>query len=195
MRADIEALTFDVVICFETIEHVARYREALTGIFRALKPGGTLLISTPNRLITSPHIRSLQQAVPSAFHTQEFTPCELQRLLVETGFSAQSLHLYGQRQQPRIPTRVLRFLYKILCDSCHRTSPVFAPLTRFLQPRIFLFVAQKPDAEEEGPSAPQSTLHACNSSARKSSASACSTLSPNGSDSGTTSIERPSASS
>ncbi len=150
IRANIEALTFtqqfDVVICFETIEHVPHYREALAGLFRALRPGGVLLLTTPNRIITSPGIHSMQRAIPFSFHTQEFTPREMRRLLTETGFDGQSLQLYGQRQQPRIPTRLLRFLYKKLRDPGHRTSPHFAPIKRFLQPRIFLFVAKKPHA-------------------------------------------------
>jgi len=148
IRANIETLTFtkqfDVVICFETIEHVPHEHEALAGIFRALRPGGVLLLSTPNRAITSPRIRSLHIPIPSSFHIQEFTPGEMRILLGEAGFDRQLLRLFGQRQQPRIPTRILHFLYKKLFDPGHRTSPRFEPIKRFLQPRIFLFVAEKP---------------------------------------------------
>src|SRR5439155_5574608 len=45
---------FDLVTSFETIEHVPDYRAALQCIRDSLKPGGTLLVSTPNRPITSP---------------------------------------------------------------------------------------------------------------------------------------------
>jgi len=146
--AHIEALTFtkqfDVIICFETIEHVPRYRDALAGLFRALRPGGVLLLTTPNRTITSPRIRSMHIPIPFSFHTQEFTPDEMRALLVQTGFSEGSLRLFGQRQQPKIPIRALRFLYKKLFDPGHRTSPKFETLRRFLHPRIFLYVAEKP---------------------------------------------------
>jgi len=47
---DIEPFSFvDFAVCFHVIEHVANPREFLSDIRRILKPGGTLLISTPNR--------------------------------------------------------------------------------------------------------------------------------------------------
>ncbi len=39
---------FDVVISFETIEHIVEYHHFLDEIHRVLKPGGVLLMSTPN---------------------------------------------------------------------------------------------------------------------------------------------------
>jgi glycosyltransferase involved in cell wall biosynthesis/ubiquinone/menaquinone biosynthesis C-methylase UbiE len=53
---------FDVVTCFELIEHVHRPSAVLTQIKRHLAPGGLLLITTPRHL---GHNRS-------AFHTREF---------------------------------------------------------------------------------------------------------------------------
>lgn len=50
---DIQALefpddSFDVIVCFEAIEHVERWPDTLDGFARVLKPDGQLIISTPN---------------------------------------------------------------------------------------------------------------------------------------------------
>ena len=40
--------SFDLVICYNVIEHLPDVEAALTGFFHALKPGGLLLIAAPN---------------------------------------------------------------------------------------------------------------------------------------------------
>jgi len=68
---------FDMVVSFETIEHIARYDLFVNEIHRVLKPGGLLVLSTPNALITNP-----QNGIPqNPFHVYEFTPTELRDLL------------------------------------------------------------------------------------------------------------------
>jgi len=42
--------SFDLVTCTEVIEHIEHYRETLREMFRILKPGGVLVVSTPNIL-------------------------------------------------------------------------------------------------------------------------------------------------
>lgn len=76
-QADIAALpfedrSFDLVLCFETIEHVTDQDAALDELRRVLRPTGMLAISSPNRdvyLQGNPH------------HTREYTPAELQDAL------------------------------------------------------------------------------------------------------------------
>jgi 2-polyprenyl-3-methyl-5-hydroxy-6-metoxy-1,4-benzoquinol methylase len=41
---------FDFVVCSEVIEHLPLKQIALDELYRVLKPGGTIVISTPNRL-------------------------------------------------------------------------------------------------------------------------------------------------
>jgi SAM-dependent methyltransferase len=41
--------SFDLILCSEVIEHIADSRAALGGMRRLLKPGGVLLLSTPQR--------------------------------------------------------------------------------------------------------------------------------------------------
>jgi len=40
----------DLVLCFETLEHIGDYRAALAVLHSALKPGGYLLLSMPNEV-------------------------------------------------------------------------------------------------------------------------------------------------
>lgn len=46
---DFEDATFDVITCFETIEHVKDHHKSLKELTRVLKADGVLLISTPDR--------------------------------------------------------------------------------------------------------------------------------------------------
>ena len=134
---------FDLIVCFETIEHVRAYKRCLHNLWKALRRGGMLLLSTPNRRITSPSLKTVHDAPPSPFHTQEFVPEEMRLLLIEAGFEPASLLLFGQRQQPYFSSRILRFLYKKLFDPGHRTSATFEPIKPGLHPRDFLFLARK----------------------------------------------------
>jgi 2-polyprenyl-3-methyl-5-hydroxy-6-metoxy-1,4-benzoquinol methylase len=45
----LEPGSFDLVLCTEVIEHIADSQAALYGLEKLLKPGGTLILSTPQR--------------------------------------------------------------------------------------------------------------------------------------------------
>ena len=62
---------FDLVTCFELIEHVDRQNDVLECISRALGSDGVLVISTPRAL----------DAKRNNFHTQEFTVLQYRSLL------------------------------------------------------------------------------------------------------------------
>ncbi|MFH1444664.1 MAG: class I SAM-dependent methyltransferase [Candidatus Peregrinibacteria bacterium] len=135
--------TFDVIVSFETIEHVQEYMQALHALFEALRPHGTLIFSTPNRRITSPHLRSIHGKPNNPFHVREFLPEEMSTFLQQVGFLPEHIHLYGQRQQKRIlPTRLLRFIYKCLVNPAVHASPKVLPVES-LHPRYMVIVANK----------------------------------------------------
>ena len=41
---------FDLIVCSEVLEHIPLYNEAIKEISRVIKKGGTILITTPNRI-------------------------------------------------------------------------------------------------------------------------------------------------
>lgn len=78
----------DVIVCFETIEHIAGYASFVGELRRVLRPDGVLILSTPNRAFGP---ASLHQNNP--YHVREFTGDELEELL-RTEFG--HVQLYGQ---------------------------------------------------------------------------------------------------
>jgi SAM-dependent methyltransferase len=68
----------DVIVCMETIEHVKNDKNFVKELNRVLKPGGLLLMSTPNALVTNP-----KGGKPdNPFHLREYTPIDLKELLI-----------------------------------------------------------------------------------------------------------------
>lgn len=63
--------SFDVVLSFQVIEHIADDRAFLREIHRVLRPGGLALLTTPNRLL------SLSR---NPWHVREYTAGELSAL-------------------------------------------------------------------------------------------------------------------
>jgi len=68
---------FDTVIAFETIEHLPRYEDFVAECWRVLKPGGTLIASTPNKAVVSPD----RERPYRCHHFHEFRAQELTALL------------------------------------------------------------------------------------------------------------------
>ncbi len=61
--------SFDLVLAFEVIEHLTNWAGMLREARRVLKPGGVLLVSTPNK---SYYAESRGTSGPNPFHTHEF---------------------------------------------------------------------------------------------------------------------------
>jgi SAM-dependent methyltransferase len=99
VHADATRLPFgdgsiEVVVSFETIEHVLDAQALVSELRRVLIPGGRLVLSTPNRAFGPPQRHTLN---PNPFHVREFTADELRELLAA---SFDAVQLFGQRPSP-----------------------------------------------------------------------------------------------
>ncbi len=77
----------DVVVNFQVIEHLWDQPQFVAECFRVLRPGGLLLMSTPNRITFSPG----RDTPVNPFHTRELNASELSDLLVKGGFDLESM--------------------------------------------------------------------------------------------------------
>jgi O-antigen biosynthesis protein len=99
---------FDLVVCFEAIEHVTDQAQVIGELRRVLRPEGVMVLSSPNRDIYPPG---------NPHHTHEFTPHELERVLLE---HFANVELY--RQSPWLGAAILD-------DEQSRAHGPDAPLT------------------------------------------------------------------
>ena len=136
--------TYDLITCYETIEHVKNYEAAIQNLYSLLKAGGTLLISSPNRTVTSPNCNTLADKPSNEFHIQEFIPEELISILNKNGFTAGRDNLYGQRQRKKVyRNRYYRkILYTLFGNPDLKASPEVKQVTDKL-PRYFVIIATK----------------------------------------------------
>jgi 2-polyprenyl-3-methyl-5-hydroxy-6-metoxy-1,4-benzoquinol methylase len=121
-RLGFQDSAFDMVTSIEVIEHLPEPEKYVTEICRVLKIDGTLVLSTPNKLISSPTPGSMWP-----HHIHEFYPDELSTLL-ERYFP--TVELWGMCI-PVYEKHPIRWLV-------HQLAPIFKPIlplkirTRFL---------------------------------------------------------------
>lgn len=100
-RANLVALpvpdgSVDVVVSLQVIEHLWEQERFLDECRRVLRPGGTLLVSTPNRITFSPG----RDTPLNPFHTRELDPRELSGLVHDAGFG--DVDVRGLHHGPRL---------------------------------------------------------------------------------------------
>ena len=107
LPSGIDPGTFDGVCAIETLEHVADPSRALRNLFALLRPGGLLVVSTPNVTHPRSRIKFLLRGAPAYFGRQEFwmsghrtiLPDWLLGLLVaEAGFESSETSYAGSMQ-------------------------------------------------------------------------------------------------
>lgn len=100
-EAGYAAGSFDLVILWHVLEHLAEPRETIAEIRRLLRPGGRLVVAVPN-------FSSLQAQWAGAAwfhldlprHLYHFPLAALEQLLEAHGFRCQSRHHFSLRQNP-----------------------------------------------------------------------------------------------
>ena len=113
-QGDVRALPFsqgefDLVVCFEVIEHVDEPDLVLDELARVLTPEGILCISTPNRRMYPPG---------NPYHLHEYTPDEFEQVLSER-FSHVELH----RQAAWLTSAILPDAEFAACGPSESFSP------------------------------------------------------------------------
>ena len=85
----------DVIVNFQVIEHLWDQGQFVAECFRVLRPGGVLLMSTPNRITFSPG----RDTPINPFHTRELNAAELTELLTAAGFRIEGVYgvFHGRR--------------------------------------------------------------------------------------------------
>ncbi len=116
--------SFDVVLLFQVIEHVADDVRALDEIRRILRPGGVALLTTPNLLTEEPTSSATSPA--NRHHVREYSPASLGELCAKVFHSTQMLGVHGShRVGGRGLGGELWFPYRI----CRRLARRFPPST------------------------------------------------------------------
>lgn len=83
----VASASIDTVVSLQVIEHVWDHPQFVAECARVLRPGGLLMLSTPNRLTFSPGV----DKPLNPFHTHDFTAAELCRLVAGNGLSVSAV--------------------------------------------------------------------------------------------------------
>jgi len=114
--------TFDIVVSSEVIEHTPDPKKAIQELYRVLKPGGTLVLSVPNKIwYFSIWIANKLHLRPYDGYENWLGWNELKRSMLQTGFEImkmQGIHLFPF---------VFRFMNPVL-DFFHRFNKPLGPV-------------------------------------------------------------------
>ena len=94
---------FDSVVSLETLEHIKNQSVFLSEVKASLKKGGKLILSTPNKMYTSPFLPKPL----NPYHTNEFYLGPLLNFLEKCGFKV--IHIYGGKK-----VQMIEFIRRII---------------------------------------------------------------------------------
>ncbi|MBY0471076.1 methyltransferase domain-containing protein [bacterium] len=110
---------FDCILAGEVIEHVAVPDQLLKSAWENLKPGGIVILTTPNgadyssTLPTYNQVDNIEELMPKQFHWSDhlflYTTEELRELLTEAGFDCVYMEKYHSAYVSQI--KAIRFLF------------------------------------------------------------------------------------
>lgn len=123
---------FDVVVSFETFEHLPKYKKFISECSRVLRPGGALIISMPNKNVTSPGLSTpLNQ-----FHFKEWTLSQFKRLVLK---KFKLTGLYGQNlsQPAKYQTFITSNFFRLFSGYAYSKMP--ASILKLLKHHVFKF--------------------------------------------------------
>ncbi len=86
--------SFDLVVCFEALEHVQQQERVLDELVRVMRPGGILMVSSPNPRV---------YPAGNPFHVHELTPEELQAAVQSRLPHVTLLHQHEQMASVLVP--------------------------------------------------------------------------------------------
>lgn len=90
---------FDAVVSMQVVEHLWDQLGYVAECVRVLRPGGLLVVSTPNRLTFSPGYDPVTERPRNLYHTREFAAAELAKLVAG---HAKVIGRYGLHARPRL---------------------------------------------------------------------------------------------
>lgn len=128
------ANSFDLITCWDVIEHIKEDDQLLKEIYRVLKPGGIVFLSTPNRqrlsnLILSifkkieyPYFLGTNEDIGDVIHFREYTIVELSMLCQKIGFKIKRseavflglVGIWGIYRAPRIFQKICQHIFLTL---------------------------------------------------------------------------------
>lgn len=122
--------SFDVVCCLELLEHLAvDPMHMMWEINRVLRPGGVLVLSTPNvvryanlinmMLGEHPYGWSPYNGIDTNRHNREYTPREVSNLLCDAGFETSEVSTFGRKARG-IKRDMLRRIASVILSPLRR---------------------------------------------------------------------------
>lgn len=129
---------FDTIFLFHVIEHFSDPYSAIEKIINLLKPGGAVIIETPNWDSWERRIfRTAWRGWSAPYHTYIFSPRALTQLLKRAHFSVENvsftLHPYSWTKNALVSLRLNASLSSIGSLFLIPFSPLFAIASYFLQ--------------------------------------------------------------
>jgi SAM-dependent methyltransferase len=98
-RLPVAAGSLDLVVAFDVLEHIDDDKAAASGVFEALKPGGTFLVAVP----ADPRLWSAHD--DAVGHVRRYTRQTLTDLLASAGFTLDSVRSWNVLLRPAVALR------------------------------------------------------------------------------------------